>query len=205
MTVPLIAVEGPCCAGKTTLSRELVAELPNALHVRCYADWVGGGRHLPDPVPQSAADDADGLARLLAVERDRLDEARRRPGALAIADRSAQTLLAHRAGVQRLSGLDLLPAAYETLASADGIGWPDLVLYLDTPIHVIHARNRGKFPPGSVFTDAEFNAAFRGFFVARTADRPDVYVWLDATESRERLRERAAAAIAARWPDGWPG
>lgn len=203
MTVPLVAIEGPCCAGKTTLSRRLVAELPNALHVSCYADWVGGGRHLPDPVPQSIIDDADGLSNLLAIERDRLHEARRRPDALAIADRSAHTLLAHRAGVRQLNGLDLVTAARSKLASADGVGWPDVVLYLDTPIAVIQARNHGKFPPGSVFIDPEFNAAFRGFFVASAVDRPYLYVWLDATESRQRLRELAAAAISAQWPNGW--
>jgi thymidylate kinase len=201
----LVAVEGPCCAGKTTLSSALVVAFPRSMHVRCYADWVGGGRHLPNPVPRSASQDVDALDRLLAVERDRLAEARRHPSQMAVADRSAHTLLAHRAGVERVTGLDLLSAARATLASAQGVGWPDLVLYLDTPLEVIHARNNGKFPPDSVFTDAEFNASFRDFFAALAADRPGLCVWLDATESRYQLRETAAGAISALRPAEWPG
>jgi uridine kinase len=33
-----VAVEGPCCAGKTTLSRALLSELTDiaVVHIRCY-------------------------------------------------------------------------------------------------------------------------------------------------------------------------
>jgi uridine kinase len=50
MTPPLIvALEGPCCAGKTTLSRLLARELADlsVALVPCYADHAGGGRFLP--------------------------------------------------------------------------------------------------------------------------------------------------------------
>jgi thymidylate kinase len=48
--------------------------------------------------------------------------------------------------------------------------WPDLVLYLDLPQKVVHDRNQGKFPPGSIYTDQDFNAAIRAYF-RRLADR----------------------------------
>ena len=44
----IVALEGPCCAGKTTLGRLLVQELREmaVTFVPCYADHAGGGRHL---------------------------------------------------------------------------------------------------------------------------------------------------------------
>jgi hypothetical protein len=45
----VVALEGPCCAGKTTLGRLLVGALSDlrVAFVPCYADHAGGGRFLP--------------------------------------------------------------------------------------------------------------------------------------------------------------
>ncbi len=70
-----VAVEGPCCAGKTTLSRGLLERDDRASrsrHVHCYADHVGGGRFLPRPVPESVPEDQAAIRALLQIEAERV-------------------------------------------------------------------------------------------------------------------------------------
>ena len=38
------------------------------------------------------------------------------------------------------------------------------MLYLDLPQDTVQRRNQGKFPPGSIYTDPDFNAAVRAYF-----------------------------------------
>jgi thymidylate kinase len=177
-----VAVEGPCCAGKTTLSRGLLSELTGIVisHVVCYADHVGGGRFLPRPVPESVAEDQAAVAALLVIEADRVASARAAASNLVLMDRSVHTLLAHRYALQRVTGLDCLEPAERVIARSEAPAWPDLVLYLDVTQQAILDRNRGKFPPDSIFIDAGFNVGIRDYF-ARTTDRAGTrIVWLDA-------------------------
>jgi hypothetical protein len=98
MTIPrlLVALEGPCCAGKTTLGRALLAELRDceAALVACYADYAGGGRFLPRQEAGTVQEREEALRRLLEIEAARMAAV---PGSceLLIADRSVHTLLAH--------------------------------------------------------------------------------------------------------------
>lgn len=178
-----VAVEGPCCAGKTTLSRGLLDRMSDIVisHVRCYADHIGGGRFLPRPVPQSLPEDQDAVNVLLAVEADRVTQAGVDTGDLVLMDRSVLTLLAHRYALQRVTGLALLAPAERAIAQSEAPAWPDLVLYLDVPQQMILDRNRGKFPADSIFIDPVFNTGIRGYFSEAT-DRGNIaIVWLDAT------------------------
>jgi thymidylate kinase len=176
------AIEGPCCAGKTTLGRALTAALSDLTVVRvpCYADHVGGSRFLPRPVPASVSEDAAALAALLAVEADRSAYAHAQPYDLALVDRSVYTLLAHRYTLERRTGLGLFEPAWQLLARSDLPLWPDLVLYLDLPQEAIEDRNQGKFEDGNIFIDPDYNAGFRAFFEKLDADLPAI-VWIDAT------------------------
>jgi thymidylate kinase len=184
-----VAVEGPCCAGKTTLSRTLLDQMTNIVicHVRCYADHVGGGRFLPLPVPQSLPEDRDAVDILLVVEADRVAHARAAACDLVLMDRSVHTLLAHRYALQRVTSLQLLAPAECIIAQSEAPAWPDLVLYLDVPQQTILDRNRGKFPPDSIFIDPVFNAGVRGYFCG-TAGQPNTNtVWLDGTLEPTKL------------------
>jgi thymidylate kinase len=192
-----VAVEGPCCAGKTTLSRGLLDAMIDISisHVRCYADHVGGGRFLPRPVPASLAEDREAVRTLLAVEADRVAYARVAARDLVLMDRGVHTLLAHRYALQQVTGLKCLAPAERLIARSSGVAWPDLVLYLDVPQRTVLDRNRGKFPPDSVFIDPVFNAGVRGYFCDAT-DRGDVgIVWLDATLDPAKLVSIAEVRI----------
>jgi thymidylate kinase len=194
---PWVAVEGPCCAGKTTLSRGLLSELTDLTisHVRCYADHVGGGRYLPRPVPESLPEDRDAVGALLTIEADRVASARAEPGDLALMDRSVYTLLAHRYALQRVTGMPCFAPAERVIARSEAPAWPDLVLYLDVTQQAILDRNRRKFPPDSIFINTEFNAGIRAYFTD-TTDREDTpVVWLDATLDPAKLLKIAEVHI----------
>jgi thymidylate kinase len=160
MTLPrlLVALEGPCCAGKTTLGRALLAELPDrkAALVACYADYAGGGRFLPRQEAGTVQEREEALRRLLDIEAARMAAV---PDAceLLIADRSVHTLLAHSYAMQAAQGTGFFAPSVRLLEQAPDAAWPELILYLDLPQTHISARNAGKFPSDSIYIDAAFN------------------------------------------------
>jgi thymidylate kinase len=180
---PTIAIEGPCCAGKTTLAHSLVEEsfALSIAYVRDYSDHVGGGRFLPPPVPTSPTEEELILNRFLEIESDRTAYVRMtapEPG-LIIIDRSVHTLLAHCFALRRLLNDDYFGLAQRVIGESDVPLWPDHILYLDVPQFVIDARNGSEFTPGSVFIDAGFNAGVRSYF-QQVAGVPSPRVaWLD--------------------------
>ncbi len=192
-----VALEGPCCAGKTTLGQGLLRILSDlsVSYVPCYATHVGGGRFLPRPGPQSLAEDRRALQTLLAVEFDRSAHARSRPNDLVLMDRSVYTLLAHRYALERITNLGLFSAARRFLTSSEVPAWPNLVLYLDLPQETIPDRNDGKFDTDNVLIDPHYNAGIRSYFAALAdAGRPSL-VWMDATLDPAELQELAEAQI----------
>jgi thymidylate kinase len=192
----IVALEGPCCAGKTTLARLLIPELHGltVTVVPCYADHAGGGRFLPRQEADSVAEREQALRQLLIIEADRLARVAESCDVL-VEDRSVHTLLAHSYALQRMTGTGFLAPSERLLRSSPVPAWPDLVLYLDLPQQAVHGRNQGKFPPGSVYTDQTFNAAIRAYF-RRLADRNAPRVaWLDATLELPELAPLAAAHI----------
>jgi thymidylate kinase len=168
-----VALEGPCCAGKTTLGRLLVQDLRGlaVTLVPCYADHAGGGRFLPRQEANSIPEREQALRRLLIIEAGRLARA---PGDcdVVLQDRSVHTLLAHSYALQRMTGTGFLAPSARLLRDSPIPAWPDLVLYLDLPQNAVHDRNDGKFPPGSIYTDPDFNAAIRAYSGGSPAGKP---------------------------------
>jgi thymidylate kinase len=192
----IIALEGPCCAGKTTLGRLLVRELCElaVAFVPCYADHAGGGRYLPRQEADTVAEREQALRQLLPVEAGRL--ARVPQGCdVILEDRSAHTLLAHSYALQRKTGTDFLSPSERLLQSSPVPAWPGLVLYLDLPQDSVQQRNPGKFPPGSIYTDPDFNASVRAYFRRLAGRKTPQVAWLDATLELPELARLAAARI----------
>jgi thymidylate kinase len=192
-----IAVEGPCCAGKTTLGRgltDLLSEIQIG-YVQDYSDFVGGGRNLPPAVPDSLEAEEQALRELLRIEADRTAAPLAANPQLLLIDRSVYTLLAHCHALDRMTGVPYDELAHRILTGSKIPVWPDLIVYLDVSEETVAARNRGKFPPGSIFVDPAFNAGFRSYF-RRLADAGLTrIVWLDAAGTPEELRDLAAAPV----------
>ena len=192
----VVALEGPCCAGKTTLGRVLVQTLRDlrVAFVPCYADHAGGGRFLPRQEAASVPEREQALHQLLAIEAQRMARVPAGCG-LILADRSVHTLLANSYALQCMTGTGFLAPSARLLRRSPIPAWPDLVLYLDVPQDTIHHRNQGKFPPGSIYTDQQFNTAVRGYFRRLAGQKPTRVAWLDATLDLPELTQLAAADI----------
>ncbi|MBN1172925.1 MAG: hypothetical protein JXA67_12185 [Micromonosporaceae bacterium] len=191
-----IALEGPCCAGKTTLGRGLTSLLSESIgYVQDYSDFVGGGRNLPPAVPDDLDSEERALRELLRIEADRTAGPLAAQPELLLIDRSVYTLLAHCHALEQMTGVPYGDLAHRMLTESKIPVWPDLVLYLDVSQETVDARNRGKFAPGSIFVDPQFNMGFRSYF-RRLADAGLTrIVWLDAARTPEELRDLAAAPV----------
>ena len=183
-TTPIVALEGPCLAGKTTLGRRLTVELlpMKVTYIPDHAEQVGGGRNLPAPFPRSLAEERDALHEFLRIEAGRMAPLQSTDAELVLVDRSIHTLLAHCAALEHVTGIGYAGLAEGIVARSDAAIWPETVLYLDLPNEEAARRNRGKFPVGSLFTDADFNDGFRSYF-SRLAMEGGLerVVWVDAT------------------------
>ena len=170
-----IAIEGPCCAGKSTLGTNLLNCLgaDRVVLVPDYADFVGGGSGMPDPDPQSLVEELLALDRLLDIEVQRFSACQdlMTRDRLVLIDRSVVTLLGHCAGLDCRSEPHetVLDDALSFLQQDHRSVWPTHIIYLDVDGNTQNQRNRGKFPDGSIFMDPVFNEGFRGFF--------DSYFW----------------------------
>jgi hypothetical protein len=114
--------------------------------------------------------------------------------------RSVHTLLANSYALERMTGIGFLAPSERLLRESPIPAWPDVIVYLDLPQDAVHERNNGKFPSGSIYIDAGFNAAIRAYS-RRLAGRESPRVaWLDTTLdpaelarlTRALLRHRAA-------------
>ena len=192
----IVALEGPCCAGKTTLGRLLIQELCElaVTFVPCYADHAGGGQFLPRQQADTVAEREQALRQLLLIEAGRLAQGPQACDVI-LEDRSVHTLLAHSYALQRKTGTDFLTPSARLLHSSPVPAWPGLVLYLDLPQDAIPERNPGKFPPGSIYTDPDFNATVRAYFRRLASRKAPPVAWLDATLEPPDLARVAAARI----------
>jgi thymidylate kinase len=193
---PVAALEGPCCAGKTTLGHLLMRNLHGLTiaFAKCYADHAGGGRYLPRQEARSVAEREQALRELLRIEADRL--ARLPSGSdLILADRSVHTLLAHSYALEHMAGIGVFEPSVRLLRASPHAVWPELVIYLDLPQQAVEGRNNGKFPPGSIYTDPDFNASVRAYFRRLAGRKTPQVAWLDATLELPELARRAAARI----------
>ena len=192
----IVALEGPCCAGKTTLGRLLMQELCELAitFVPCYADHAGGGRFLPRQQADTVAEREQALRQLLLIEAGRLAQVPQACDVI-LEDRSVHTLLAHSYALQCRTGTGFLAPSARLLRSSPVPAWPDLVLYLDLPQDAVPERNPGKFPPGSIYTDPDFNATVRAYFRRLASRKTPPVAWLDATLELQDLARLAAARI----------
>lgn len=192
----VVALEGPCCAGKTTLGRLLVGELRDlaVAFVPCYADHAGGGRFLPRQEADSVQEREQALRRLLLIEAGRLAQVPPGCGVI-LEDRSVHSMLANSYALQRKTGTGYLEPSARLLHSSSVPAWPDLILYLDLPQDAVPERNQGKFPDGSIYTDPDFNAAVRAYFQRLAGLRAPRVAWLDATLELPELAQLAATRI----------
>ena len=191
-----MALEGPCCAGKTTLARALLHGLAGLTvgFAPCYADHAGGGRFLPRQEAESVEERERALHQLLAVEAGRLAGVPATSD-LILTDRSVHTLLANSSALEQMTGIGFLTPSEHLLRQSSIPAWPDLIAYLDLPESALQERNHGKFPRRSIYRDARFNAGFRGYFLRLAGRESPRVAWLDATLDPAELARQTTALL----------
>jgi thymidylate kinase len=189
----VIAIEGLCYAGKTTLAHTL-APLAEAAVIGEYTSVAG----LPPFPPRTLDDVAAALHRFLNVEQDRVHTARTAGTAVVLLDRSPLTLIAHEYGMAALSApCDPAGAAaiYSNAAEAGHILTPDGYLYLAIPDNVTAARQKLRGPVATHLMNpkarARIDHACRGWLATLP---PGHVLELDGTAALPAL-----ATTAARW------
>jgi thymidylate kinase len=201
--VLLVAIEGPCCAGKTTLADGIVASLGGSQVVTVvpdYADFVGGGAHMPDPAPRTLAEELHAIDILLDIETRRFDSVavdsnRTR---LVIVDRSALTLVAHANGLdwEMEERYDYRPEVSRIVLSDVRAVIPSSVIYVDISEQEQLRRNRGKFDERSIFMQNRYNRGFAQFFRDMSSRQaPWSQVVLDGEQPSMTVLEQGISAL----------
>lgn len=199
----VIAVEGLCFAGKTTLARSLARHLRVWLGVE-YADMIT----LPPFPPATWAAARARLSALLAAEAVRSSRARDAGTRMVIFDRSPLSVIGHEHAM-RARGVPADPQAAATwfarAADAGAILRPDAYLYLTVPDEVFlqRQRNRGHLPEHLIAPGVR--SALGEFYTAcLQAAGPGRVLGLDGTVPAASLAAQAAA-FAAGLPPRIPG
>lgn len=161
----IVALEGPCLSGKTTVAKEVVRRLAprRPLSFSCYAADLS--TELPHPVAASAAEQLVSTRLFLDVETKRFDRAAEAEATFVLLDRSVDTLAAHALAVER--HLDVADRYFDTLAM---IGRepkmlvPDLTFFLVVPYAELLRRvpSFPRLPP--VYYEHRFLGGFREHF-----------------------------------------
>ena len=164
--IKVVAIEGPCRAGKTTLSSGLIEEYSHLKigHVVDYAKFAGGGKNIPPPANSLSLDEEkNALEFFLNIELERASHCQK--SERIIIDRSVHTLLAHCYAIDNMNHLPYFKLAHSCIHSSEKPTWPHKIFYLDVSHEEIQRRNNGKFPQDSIYIDSEFNAWIKEYFI----------------------------------------
>ncbi|WP_018639381.1 AAA family ATPase [Parafrankia elaeagni] len=191
----LVALDGGCFTGKTTLATVLASQL-GATAIPEYADLAP----LP-PYPPRILDDVHaGLDHLCRLEQQRADLARRLRTSIVLFDRSPLSCIAYQ---QAVTHLDVpadphYAAGIFTHAVHTGTTLPpDRYLYLRLPRETVLARQRHRGPVQPHLVDPRFTAATDHASLRYLDMLPDDRrLILDADRPISQLAATAAAFLA---------
>jgi thymidylate kinase len=194
--IKIVAMEGPCRAGKSTLSSGLIEQFSyhKIDHILDYAEFAGGGKNLPPPASLlSLNEEKDALDFLLNIEVERASHCRK--SERIIIDRSVHTLLAHCYAIDKMRQLPYFQLANMCIYSSKKPIWPHKILYLDVSQEEIQRRNNGKFPQDSIFINSEFNAWVKDYFINLQMQFPELVTILNANLSIHEIRSNAKTLL----------
>ncbi|HEX2272738.1 MAG TPA: dTMP kinase [Acidimicrobiales bacterium] len=194
----LIAFEGGEASGKSTQARLLAARMGAVLTREPGATELG--RRIRDLVLGPGAAEAHPRAEALLMVADRAQHVHEVVGpALArgedvVTDRFSASTLAYQGFGH---GLDVADLAWLSGWAAQGLE-PDVVVLLDVPAPVAHARQRGRRLDRMEASGDAFHQRVREGYLALAAAAPDRWVVVDGAGTEEEVAAQVWAAVAAR-------
>lgn len=195
---PVLALEGPCLAGKTSLASGITTSLGarcNVITIPCYVE-LASELTLPPLDAVDAASQHDAVRFFLDIEHTRSRILRlARNADLVLIDRSVDTLLAHIYALDNLYDTSALPGARQIVQDASWAIRPDLTLHLETSPEAIRERlsSRPDFP--ELLVREDFNRHFNRYFGTPDQCVARRVVQLDATLPPQELTSRATRQV----------
>lgn len=184
----IIALEGPVCAGKTTLLRMFAND--GYTTVSEYAEYANHGRGFPSFPPKTPKEALDNFRFFLEVEERRfgiIQQKEFRKDDLVIIDRSVFTLLAFEYAAPAYTGFSVFNEAWEIIRNSDKVLTPFKILYLEIDDETIAQRFAQKDSfCAEVFLRPEFNAKIREFFQVCCEVMPDFFVKIENSKRTPR-------------------
>lgn len=195
---PVLALEGPCLAGKTSLARDIAAALGarcNIVTIPCYVD-LAGDLTLPPLDAFDAVSQHDAVRFFLDIEHTRSRILRLASNAdLALIDRSVDTLLAHVYALDNLYNAGALTVARQIVNGTPWVIRPDLTLHLDVAPSAVQERLRTRPGFPELLVREDFNRHFNEYFATPDQCVARRVVRLDATLPLQELTSRATRQV----------
>lgn len=194
----VIALEGPVCAGKTTVLRNLAQRgLPT---LREYGEYVVSAKNdFPSFPPRTKEEALSNFQFFLELEQQRFADSRQFSNERTLVlDRSVLSLLAFEYTAPPFTGINILPEATRMVAEHPGVVFPDKVVYL----HVSHEKivRRRQLCSGfylELLLDPVFNNGFREFFEKCSEQRPEWVTIVNTHKSIAKVTQEVLAVISS--------
>lgn len=181
----VIALEGPVCAGKTTLINGLVPlgyqKIPE------YVDFaLNNNLKLPKFPPQNETEAKASFEFYLDLEKRRQGRVEKGKWLL---DRSKYTLLAFEAGARNLTQIDIFPWACNLVDQRkDEITEPDHTLYVDVaPEESKRRANLACMETPVFFFSPQFTTGFREAFILFQSQNPNRFTFIDGVRPYQEV------------------
>ena len=196
MTRMIIALEGPCLSGKSTVAHQLTQMAADCLVFPCYVAELSVVP--PEPVASSQAEQLASTALFLEIESKRFDRVTSSTATLVLLDRSIDTLAAHALAVAHYLAK---PGGYsDTLSLIRGEPKrlvPDVTFFLEVPTAELRRRSASfpHLPP--VYYDPSFLRGFREHFEGGYRFARD-FMFVDARGDSQATASRILQEVAFR-------
>jgi len=183
----IIAIEGPVCAGKSTIVERLNQEgLGTILE---YSEYVA---HANQDFPKFPPTDEKVAKRsfefFLNLEHKRYQNMSDLMQNWIAIDRSIFTLLAFEIGATKITGINIFDWAIARLKDENNLIIPSHIYYLDVPTATSRDRaERNSIPIPDFLLSNEFNQGFHNFFVWLRQTIPDYVTFIPASEESNEV------------------
>lgn len=163
--VKLVAIEGRCCSGKSTLIQEMCEKWPQYFgSLPDYNEMVGGGVNLPKAIPASLSEEELSLRYFASLDQVRASIVNINFKKIYLIDRSVYSLFSHCYALTALTNISYDILAKNILPYLPGILWPNHIVYLNLNYEDAIIRNSKTIARESILMDYNFNIHLENYF-----------------------------------------